>query len=199
VRKYLFSRISVPAMTAVALLAFLIPGQASADQSTTASCPTPVVSQALLSWGDSAWYTPAPGVLPDSFTAAGWTLSGGATVISATLADGQTGLVLDLPAGASATSPTVCVEAGEPTARMITQVVGTGASNNAASFYVTDVGSNKLTGGQPVNADTQWAESRPVNVFRGNGAADVNLTLVSNEKSGDVQVYDLYIDPHMRG
>lgn len=197
-RKYLFSRRAVLATAAVALLPFLVPGQASADVSTTAPCPTPAVSQPFLSWGDTAWYTPAPGVTPDSFTAAGWTLSGGATVTSTTLADGQTGPVLDLPPGASATSPMVCVDSNEPTARMITQAVGTGASNDAARFYVTPVGSGTLTGGQPVNAGTQWAESRPVNVFRGNGAEDADLTLVSNETTGDVQIYDLFIDPHMR-
>lgn len=197
-RKYLFSRSAVPAVAAVVLFAFLIPGRASAQVSTTASCPPPVVSQPFLALGDSAWYTPAPGVTPDSFTAAGWTLSGGAEVISTTLADGLTGLVLDLPPGASATSPEICVEDGEPTARMLTQVVGTGGSNNAASFYVTSVGSGKLTGRQPVSAETQWAESRPVNVFRGNGAEDADITLVSNQKTGDVQIYDLFIDPNMR-
>jgi hypothetical protein len=34
------------------------------------------------------------------FTGTGWTLSGGAKVVSATLADGTTGTVLDLPSGA---------------------------------------------------------------------------------------------------
>jgi hypothetical protein len=198
VRKYLFSRSAVPAVAAVALFAFLIPGRASADVSTTASCPTPVVSQPFLTWGDSGWYTPAPGVTLDSFTAAGWTLSGGAEVISTTLADGLTGHVLDLPPGASATSPMVCVDSSEPTARMLTRMLGTRASNHAASFYVTPVGSGKLTGGQPVDAGTQWAESQPVNVFRGNGAENANLTLVSNQTTGDVRVYDLFIDPHMR-
>ena len=200
VRKYLFSRSAVSASFVTALLAFLIPGQASAALPTQpSSCPTPAVSQPFLSWGDSALYTPAPGVTPDSFTAAGWTLTGGARVVSTTLADGHTGLVLDLPPGSSATSPTVCVDSTEPTASMITQAVGTGAFANAATFYVTPVGSSLLTGGQPVGAGTQWSESRPANVFRGVGSENATLTLVSNEKTGDVQVYNLFIDPHMRG
>jgi hypothetical protein len=196
-RKYLFSRLTVPAV-AVALIAFLITGTASADVSTTASCPTQNVSQPFLGYGDSAWYTPAPGVTLDSFTAAGWTLSGGAHIVRTTLADGQTGLVLDLPAGSSATSPTVCVDSSMPVARMLTQTVGAVAPSNPATFYVTPVGSGNLTGGQPVSAGNQWALSKPANVFRGNGAELANLTLVANQAKGDVQVYDLFIDPHMR-
>jgi hypothetical protein len=33
--------------------------------------------------------------------------------------------------------------------------------------------------------------------WTGNGAEDVSFTYKSNVKVGDLQVYDLYIDPHM--
>src|SRR5579875_3922887 len=195
--KYLFSRSMVSAAVMTAVVAVLAPGQSMAA-TTTASCSTPVVSQAFLSWGDRNLYTPAPGVAPDSFYSAGWVLTNGATLKSEVLADGSIGLVLDLPPGSSATSPVMCVESGEPYARMVTRMVGTTASSNATTFYVTPAGSTKLGSGMPVLGGTQWAESPPDNVYPGSGSEDVYFTYKSNVKFGDLQVYNLFVDPHMK-
>jgi hypothetical protein len=197
VRKYLFSRSAVPALFAAALTAFLIPGTASADVSTLSSCAAPAVSQPFLGWGDDNWYTPAPGVSPDSFTGAGWVLTGGASVNTTVLADGTIGTVLDLPAGSSATSPAVCVQQDEPYARMLTRTLGTSGSAGAAFFYATPVGS-RLAGGMPMVSTTQWAETNFANVFRGIGAEMEYFTFVSDQRAGDLQVYDLFIDPRLR-
>jgi hypothetical protein len=195
--KDLFSRGVVLAVSAVVAVV-AIPAQAIAAASpATASCQSPTLSQPFLSWGDTNWYTPVPGEAVDSFTGAGWVLSGGAHVISTTLADGANGLVLDLPPGSSATSPTMCVESGEPFARMITRMTGTSASSNATTFYVTAAGSTQLGSGMPVLGKTGWAESPPDNVFPGGGAEDVYFTFRSNAKVGDLQVYDLFVDPRM--
>ncbi len=37
-----------------------------------------------------------------------------------------------------------------------------------------------------------------MSIYRCNGAEYVSLTIASYASAGDVQVYDLYIDPHMR-
>ena len=55
-----------------------------------------------------------------------------------------------------------------------------------------------VTGAQPVISTNTWAESVPLSVYRWGGAQYVNLTIASYASAGDVQVYDLYIDPHMR-
>lgn len=196
--KYLFSLSAVLAGVAAAVFAALGPSQAMAASSTPTACATPVVSQAFLGWGDSNYYTPAPGVVTDRFSGSGWVLSGGAKIISTTLADGATGQVLELPPGASATSPVMCVESGEPYARMITRVVGVNAASNATTLYVTQAGSSKLGSGMPVLGKTGWAESPPDNVDPGNATEDVSFTYKSNMTSGDLELYDLFIDPHMR-
>lgn len=195
-KQYLFSRsTALAAIVAAAVVA--VPAQAMAATTATVSCPAPVVSQFLRSWGDTNLYTPVPGETVDDFSGAGWVLSGGASLKSATLADGATGLVLMLPPGSSATSPTMCVQSGDPFARMVTRMVGTSASSNATTLYVTAAGSTKLGSGMPVLGGTQWAESPPDNVFPGNGVEDVYFTFQSNAKVGDLEVYDLFVDPRM--
>jgi len=161
------------------------------------ACPVPTDSQQFLSWGDRSLYTPAPGVSPDNFSGAGWVLSGGAKLINTVLADGSTGTVLDLPPGGSATSPVMCVESGEPIARQITRMVGTSASSNATTFYVTPAGSSKLGSGMPVLGQTGWALSPPDNIYPGSGTESVYFTYQSHAKVGDLLVYDLYVDPKM--
>ena len=71
----------------------------------TAGCPAPQLSQLLLPVGDPNWYTLAPGETTDNFTGAGWTLTGGARIVAVTLADGQTGSVLDLPSAQQSFHP----------------------------------------------------------------------------------------------
>jgi len=76
------------------------------------SCADPDVAPVLSAFKDDGLYAPAPGgAFEDG--AAGWQLDGGATVAPA--ADGLSILgtssgALDLPVGASATSPTFCVD-----------------------------------------------------------------------------------------
>ncbi len=70
-------------------------------------CAPLTFTQALLSAGDSAWYTMVPGESSDNLAGTGWTLSGGASITATTLADGTTGQVLDLPSGATAYTPPI--------------------------------------------------------------------------------------------
>ena len=80
-------------------------------QTSACSEPSYAFSQPFSSVKDSNWYTLAPGQSVNSFDATGWTLSGGAKLVTTTLADGSTGTVLDLPAGATAVTPPMCVSA----------------------------------------------------------------------------------------
>src|SRR5438477_9933584 len=112
-----FARRFVGLGVAVASLA-LFPGQAAA-----ATCPNSLFSQPLLSFGDAGWYTLAPGESVDNFAGTGWSLSGGARIVTTTLADGARGAVLDLPAGGAAVSPPTCVTNDYPTARALVRNV----------------------------------------------------------------------------
>src|SRR5947209_3117450 len=104
---------------AVALAAV---GAGSAQAATTAGqCPPATLSHPFA--GDSRWYTLAPGETADNFAGTGWVLTGGAKIVTQTLADGSIGSVLDLPAGSTATSPGMCVDSSYPLARMQTRTL----------------------------------------------------------------------------
>src|SRR5690242_13876297 len=90
------------------------------------SCSLPAIYQPFLGYGDTSFYSPVPGEGYDVFSASGWTLSGGAQVVPATVSDGSEGSVLELPAGAKAVSPPTCVNNAYPYLR--TMVRGSGGS-----------------------------------------------------------------------
>src|SRR5829696_4457706 len=95
-RKFLRRSVGICA----ALGAVLAIGPASA--SAADSCTPSGVSQPFLEYGDSAWYSIVPGQTYDNVDGTGWTLSGGATLTSATLAKGNTGKTLKLPVNGKA-------------------------------------------------------------------------------------------------
>jgi hypothetical protein len=184
-----------------ALVVFVAGASASSALASTTtpatSCSTPSLSQPFLSAGDSNWYTMAPGESPDNLAGEGWTLRGGASIELATLADGTTGSVLDLPAGSSAVSPAMCVDGSYPIARMVTRTLGA-APSNATTFYTSVVGASKLSGGMPVLGKPTWAVSPPDNVAPGAaGAEQVQFTFVAGAKAADLQIYNFWVDPRM--
>ena len=88
--------------------------------SSAPSCDDQPLSQPFLPWLDVAQYTPLPG--GDFETgAAGWSLSGGSAVAagneSFNVAGDGDASSLKVPAGGSATSPTICVGIEHPTIR----------------------------------------------------------------------------------
>lgn len=176
-----------------------LPVQAASAASTTTSCPTPLLSQPFLSLGDSNWYTLAPGESVDNFDGTGWVLSGGASIVTTTQANGTTGAVLDLPPGSSATSPTMCVQSGMPLARMITKMVG-GPRSNATTFQVWNADGSTLGGAMGVPGGATWSLSPPVNIAPGSfpGGKQVYFTFTNKAKAGNLYIYDFYVDPRMR-
>jgi len=170
------------------------PAQAAAPAG-TASCAPPnyLLSQPFTSLGDSNWYTLAPGQSVDAFTAAGWTLSGGASLVTATLADGSLGTVLDLPAGATAVSPAMCVNSGYPDARLDIRQLSNGPGLHAYVNYTSGAGANQSSGN--VNGSSTWSVSRAFQLHTSNlsGWQEARYTFVGDK--GHSQVYDFYVDP----
>src|SRR3954454_5087986 len=116
---------SVSALVAAgaAIAAFAVsaaPASAGVLVSTARSCSQNSLSQPFTGFGDRAWYTSVPGGSFES-GAPTWTLSGGAKIVSGNepwLVGGRSqSRALSLPAGATATSPALCVGIGEPTLR----------------------------------------------------------------------------------
>src|SRR5947209_5968211 len=138
-KKRLFSRLSGQVglgglLTAIIACGVSAPAMAATTTVDTSWCSNPTVSQYLSPFKDSNWYSYMPGESNDSFDGSGWTLSGGASLKTVTLADGQTGTVLDLPSGSKAVSPAICVNNSYPTARTrVRDLIGA----EGVQFYVS--------------------------------------------------------------
>jgi hypothetical protein len=165
-----------------------------------------VFSQPFLSWQDTNSYTLVSGQSADNFSGAGWVLSGGASLVTTTLADGRTGSVLDLPTGSQAVSPTICVASDYPDARMMVSNLS-GSSGGKMDFAVSYAGTSsattpqqtgtfKTTGNQGVSGN--WLLSAPADMQPGSapGWQPMQITLTpSGPKKTDFQIYNLYVDP----
>ncbi|MGO9975447.1 MAG: hypothetical protein ACLP01_22135 [Solirubrobacteraceae bacterium] len=162
----------------------------------TTSCSAPALTQPFLSWGDSHYYVLAPGQRPDSFTASGWTLSGGASLTSSQLADGSIGTVLSLRDGASAISPAVCMNSSYPTARTLIRTVSGAPS---VSFNISHVGQPGFDkAGDLYGQRNTWTLSNPLNLQTANmtGWQLERFEFVVGGESSDVQLYNFYLDPY---
>ena len=177
-------------------------GAARAEITSTSECYEAELSQHFLSFGDYNWYAQVAGQDEAGFTGEGWRLSGGAEVVSTTDAAGQPIQVLDLPSGAKAVSPTVCVTRDFPTGRMMIRNV-TGKED--IDFYVSYAGTKTWL--NPKNTDhvradgSAWELSDPINLqpYSISGWQLVKYTLVAAEKGNSrAQVYDFWVDPFAR-
>ena len=124
--------------------------QADTSAAGTSSCTDPALSQPFLPWGDSNWYALAPGEAPDDFAGTGWTLTGGAQIVTTALQDGRTGSVLNLPVGAKAVSPTICLTSACPTADDDPECIG--QQRRQRGFSVSYAGTN--TANAPLQTGT---------------------------------------------
>jgi hypothetical protein len=198
-KKFLFSRSLIGLGAVIGTFAVLPLGVASADTQPSSACAGEQFSQPFLAFGDSNFYAPVPGESADSFDGAGWTLSGGASIVTTTLADGSQGHVLDLPAGSSAVSPAMCVSTGYPFGRMMTQVVGGANGPSLVTLGISGVGGNGQSRQLPVSGNSStWGLSQVVPVAPGNpGTQQVTFTFTAAPNSTELQVYNLYVDPRM--
>ena len=145
----------------------------------TGPCSDPVLTQAFLPANDRNYYTQAP-----DFSA--WTLTNGAQVEPATLGDGSTGQVLDLPAGSMAVSPNICVTSAYPTARMmIRSLLGGDDMSFRVSYANTNTWTNPHETGHVHGNLANWTLSDSVNLQPANtsGWQIVRLTLVAQRRA----------------
>jgi hypothetical protein len=191
---------------AVAIATAMLPTASALAETPTptpeSACPRQTLTQPFSSVGDNNLYTLMYGQTEDRFDGSGWTLSGGASIVTATLADGESTTVLDLPSKSQAVSPPICITSDYPRARtMVRNVKG----SEGVFFYVSYAGTStwdtpKNTG-QVHGSATAWTLSDPVNLQPYNvaGYQTVRFTLKPGGNSSRFQVYNLYVDPRLRG
>jgi len=187
-------------MSAAVLLVPTI-SAAQAHLTDLGTCSSVALSQPFTPWGDPSSYALAPGGNFESsdFASSPWTLTGGAQLVSGSEPFAATGTLgtssLSLPAGASAESPTTCVDAGYPTVRFF--IGGTGS----VAVSLVDNGVVIPTG--IVAAAGSWTPtpalitSAPLLGLLSGGTAQVSLEVTG--LTGSPQVDDMFVDPWGRG
>ena len=199
----------------VAGAAMVLPAAAQADSqqwiaSTLASlsttgptCATPPLSQPFSAFNDFAYYALAPGEsTSEGFLGDGWTLLGGASAISATLPDGTTGNVLDLPSGSLAISPPMCVDLTYPKARtMVRNVIGGGGVKVYVSYADSTGWGKAKDGGNAHGRGNAWGASDKLNTNCGKdpGWQLARFAFAPEGEHNDYQLYNFYVDPYAKG
>ena len=203
IRRALLAAITAVAMTG----ALAAPASAGILTASASDCGDETLSQPFAQFGDRANYKLVRNGAFETGTD-GWTLRGGAKVVSGNepwkVGGSSHGKSLVLPAGSTAISPTSCVGLAEPTVRFFVKKNRApllGISTLAVSVYVkTSLG---LTVPVPVGvvlANGQWKPTPPMLIV-----ANL-LPLLPGDRTpvafqftpllGDWQIDDLYVDPH---
>ena len=178
----------------------LAAGPAAADtNAATSDCTNPVLSTPFSAFKDQHLYTLAPGGTFDS--ASGWALSNGASIVQAQQRDGSFAGVLDLPSSAVAVSPTMCVTADYPMARLwVRNLVGADGVSFYDSYLVNGAWTTPKSAGQFHGDHSDWTFSHSLNLHPAKPAGwqKVRFILVANGTRSHLQVDDFWVDPRMR-
>jgi hypothetical protein len=163
-------------------------------------------SSALFApWGDLNLYTPFDGSTFES-DSAGWSTSGGAGIVNGDddqLLSTAGTHAMQIPGGATATSPATCVDSTMPSMRFfIRRVSGTG--DLTITGALADSKGNKDSAVlATVTGTTIWAPSDPV-VFPsylaalvGSGSLDAQFSFTAN-KGTTFRIDDVLMDPYRR-
>ncbi len=170
----------------------------------TGACNEAALSQPFLKWGDTNTYELVPGGNFEG-SLAGWTLSGGAAPVAGGepyVINGSAGSSsLALPAGASAQSPFVCVNASYPIFRFFARNGGPLSTVLVQVVYQTALGQVALPLGV-VAPSGEWQPTPPMLtgsvvvglVTGGTSQAALRFTALT----GSSRIDDIFVDPRMR-
>ena len=190
-----------PAHLASSLLAGALAALALAAPANAATCAGKS-SQPFSPWGDFNFYELAPNGTLESTNA--WTLTGGAKLVKGSEPFAVTGRLgqysLSIPAGATATSPAMCIDAARPTFRFFARADQGSAASLAAEAIVERPAQYAALGS--VSGTSAWAPAPPMDtgatslVPNSKGSVAVRLRFTA---TGDWQIDDLFVDPRKMG
>ncbi len=170
-----------------------------AEAPVIAGCPDRTFAKVFRPWHDRALYTLAGGGDFEN-EAAGWTLAGPATLALDSspflLGDTLGTSSLELPAGASAVSPPICVARGFKSFRLVARSVG--ADQGIVRVKVLYANGKEKSAGR-VRPDADWAPTRKLSLKQGlfrvhrRGSTMVQLRFTAS--AGTVRLDDVYVDP----
>jgi hypothetical protein len=198
---------TLAAAVAAAALTGAAPAHASSLSNPYDCAPSPTLSQAFASWSDYASYTPLAGGNFES-GAAGWTLSGGASVVAGNEPYGVGGSgshSLSLPASSSAISAPICIDPTYPFYRLLARNSGDRSATLRMEVLFYDA-HGKVQSTKSLDyraAGTSWAPTgaAPISVFTAKttvSAAPIALRFTPQGNNGHWQIDDVFVDPYMR-
>jgi hypothetical protein len=165
-----------------------------------AGCNAPALGQ-VFSWAnDTNWYAALPGETWDNFAATGWTVSGGAKIVSTTLADGKKGSVVDLVSGAKAVSPAMCVTNDYPSARgEIRNLHGSAGVSVSISYMGSSAWGPSQPTGTVTGINTGWTLPKAISIKQSaiTGWQLAQFTFVAAGSSAEYQLSNFYVDPRL--
>ncbi len=201
---------------AVAVPLVLAATAAAQEVATTAAstdtCTDPSLEQPFSALGDTRDYVLAPGGAFDDPTGAGWTLAGGASVVSATdpfaFGSSTDSNSLSLPPGASAVSPTMCVDLHYPTMRFIGQQLSDQDLGLDVEVFYPNVPEDKQKWERTATIKSKfkdgWEVTNDIKVKPERGGKTAGWRLVAlrftakSDRVGTWLVDDVFVDPRMK-
>jgi hypothetical protein len=198
------------------LVFFAFAGTASAKEADTtsesrATCVAPLIEQPFISFKDERNYVLAPGGSFEDSSLPGWSLEGGAGVAAGNEPFNLRGLSdnnsLLLPAGASATSPTMCVDLNWPTLRFVAnqtdekdaelkvEVLYPEADEKHATWHGAKKFKAKRKDGWRLTEDVKLSPDRGGKFA---GGRPVALRFTNTSDQGSWQIDNVYVDPRCR-
>ena len=203
------SKLALAATAAIGALALSAPAaQAGPLVDSAASCDSQELSHPFAPWLDPAAYVMVPGGDFES-GAAGWTLTGGASVVNGNESHNVGGSgdshSLSLPAGSSATSPAMCVGIEHPTLRGFLRNTGSSLSSMQIEVLFEDLDGNVHSADIATHgAGSSWNPSSPMLIganlidLLSNGDTAVAFRFSPQGWGGSWRIDDFYVDPYRR-
>ncbi len=163
------------------------------------ACSPSAGTQVFAGWSDSRSYVLAPG--GDFESSAGWSFAGGAGTAAGNesyfVHGGADGHSASLPAGASVTTPPICIDPTQPTFRFFVSTLDGSGAQVSVKLLTTDrwghVRSIEL-GVQPAAGSWQLSHSFGLAQQLRSPSVQLQFTAVG----GAVLVDDVYVDPYIR-
>jgi hypothetical protein len=186
-------------------------GEPAATAETRQTCADPQIEQPFLSFEDARDYVLAPGGSFEDPSLTGWSLELGAGLGEGNepfnLRGAEDGQSLVLPPGASATSPTMCVDLNWPTMRFVAFQEGEKDAELDVEVVYPEVEGkgakwHKTTSLKAKRSDN-WHATKDIKVHPDRGGKDpgarkVALRFTNDSDRGTWRIDNVYVDPFRR-
>jgi hypothetical protein len=191
-------------LTGLAVAALGALALASSANAASTACPATTTSTPYAAWGDTSSYWLVPDGDFES-QPSGWTLAGGASRVAGSDPFAITGTLgssaLGLPAGSSAESPSLCVEATERTYRFMGHGENAEATVRPELVYEGWFGRVAIPG-RTVTLKSAWEPSPILHtgamLVSAISGGSVHLQLRFTTLTGRAVIDDVFVDPRMR-